>query len=47
MKAFLETMDYRLFAIYEQMYEWPSGEPQLRRVNAVFISRTVIEGHAT
>ena len=43
LKAYLEKMEYYLFAIYEQVGEWPKKEPQLRRANAVFISRHVIE----
>jgi FkbM family methyltransferase len=42
MKLFLEERDYRVFAIYEQVHEFPTCEPHLRRTNAVFISREVI-----
>jgi hypothetical protein len=43
LKAFLESNDYRLFAIYEQVEEWPTDEPHLRRTNSLFISRRMIE----
>jgi FkbM family methyltransferase len=39
----MEAFGYRLFGIYEQVHEWPSGRPQLRRVNAAYISRPTIE----
>ena len=35
--AFLEPRGYFLFGIYEQVNEWPSGQPHLRRSNLVFI----------
>ncbi len=43
LKAFLEARDYLLFALYEQVNEWPTRSPHLRRVNAVFISRSLSE----
>ena len=43
MKAYLEQFDYRLFALYEQMHEFKTNAPHLRRVNAVFLSRRTIE----
>ena len=43
LKGFLESKGYALFALYEQVNEWPAREPQLRRANAVFISPRVIE----
>lgn len=42
---FLYPLDYLLFGIYEQMHEWPTREPHLRRSNAVFISRELIAAH--
>lgn len=38
----LEANGYRLFGIYEQWPEWPTGEPHMRRSNPVFISEQVI-----
>jgi len=37
-KAHLEPRGYRLFAVYQQVGEWPTGEPYLRRADLVFIS---------
>ena len=34
----LEPLGYRLFGLYDQTHEWQTGEPKLRRLNAVFIS---------
>ncbi|PQO29777.1 FkbM family methyltransferase [Bremerella cremea] len=45
MKLFLESFDYRVFALYEQMHEFKTKSPHLRRVNAVFISRNLIRQH--
>lgn len=42
---FLYPLDYLLFGLYEQMHEWPTGEPHLRRCNAVFISRELVASH--
>lgn len=39
----LEGYGYRLFHLFEQAQEWPTRRPNLRRVNAVFTSRNVIE----
>lgn len=39
LKAKLQGWDYYLFGVYEQMPEWPSREPQLRRADLVFISK--------
>ena len=36
--TYLEGFGYRLFALYEQVPEWQTGRPQLRRTNPVFIS---------
>lgn len=46
LKAKLESLDYFLFAIYEQVGEWLAKRPHLRRTNPVFISRSLIEGSA-
>jgi len=46
LKDFLERYGCALFGIYEQVNEWPSGEPHLRRTNPVFISDTVIRDNA-
>jgi FkbM family methyltransferase len=45
LKSFLESNSYFLFGIYQQIHEWPSEEPQLRRVNATFISSDVIRSY--
>ena len=42
LKEFLEPLGYFLFGIYEQMHEWPTDEPHLRRTNLVFVSQQVI-----
>jgi FkbM family methyltransferase len=42
-KAHLEPRGYRLFGIYQQKGEWPSGEPHLRRADLVFVSGPVRE----
>lgn len=42
LKSYLENFNYSLFGIYEQMHEWPANEPQLRRTNPIFISKSVI-----
>lgn len=39
--SFLEAKRYSLFGVYEQVREWPTGKPNLRRVNAVYISDNV------
>lgn len=43
LKEFLDSKSYFLFGIYEQMYEWPTSEPHLRRSNPVFVSKDIIE----
>ncbi|MFT6198223.1 MAG: FkbM family methyltransferase [Nonlabens sp.] len=40
-KEYLEKFDYRLYGIYKQIHEWPTKKPILRRVNALFISKTI------
>ena len=37
-KAHLESKNYFLFGLYEQVHEWPTKAPHLRRANAVFLS---------
>lgn len=43
LKAFLELHGYYLFGVYEQVNEWPTRSPNLRRTNPVFISQQLIE----
>lgn len=47
LNATLQAAGLRLFALYEQMHEWPAGEPHLRRVDAVFVSSAQIAAHRT
>jgi FkbM family methyltransferase len=42
LKEHLEEKGYRLFALYQQMREWPTDSPHLRRVDAVFISAPLV-----
>ena len=42
---FFDQNDYFLFALYEQMHEWPTKEPHLRRTNPVFVSNSVIQSN--
>jgi len=42
---FLERRGYLLFGVYEQVHEWPTGAPNLRRANPVFISEKVIRAN--
>lgn len=42
LKEFLESKQYYLFGIYEQVGEWITKQPQLRRSNLLFISEHVI-----
>jgi FkbM family methyltransferase len=42
LKSHLEARGYLLFAIYEQVHEWPSAQPHLRRSNPVAVSRRVL-----
>jgi FkbM family methyltransferase len=46
LKQHLEARSYVLFGLYEQMHEWPTNQPQLRRINPVFISQRVIDLHS-
>jgi hypothetical protein len=41
-KEYLELKSYYLFGIYEQVSEWRTLEPHLRRANLVFVSQEVI-----
>lgn len=43
LKEFLESHGYFLFGIYEQVTEWPTIEPHLRRTNPLFISHHMVE----
>ncbi len=43
LKSYLEAKNYFLFGIYEQVQEWPTQHTHLRRVNSVFMSRTMID----
>ncbi|MEV4757074.1 FkbM family methyltransferase [Micromonospora sp. NPDC049559] len=40
LKEFLEARGYLLFGVYEQVPEWPTGRPHLRRCNAVFLAES-------
>jgi FkbM family methyltransferase len=42
---FLQQFGYRIFGIYEQINEWPTSEPNLRRTNVVYISRQVMNAN--
>jgi FkbM family methyltransferase len=42
---FLEERNYLLFGIYEQVNEWPTRAPNLRRTNPMFISDSVIRAN--
>ncbi|VBB43580.1 Methyltransferase FkbM family [uncultured Desulfatiglans sp.] len=44
-RKFLESYRYFLFGIYEQVPEWPTGEPHLRRINPIFVSQQVIQNN--
>ncbi len=44
--AHLGARNYFLFGIYEQVLEWTTREPNLRRVNPVFISERVVKANA-
>ncbi len=43
-KNHLEGLGYLLFGIYNQMNEWPTKEPQLRRADLMFLSDNVRKG---
>ncbi|MEE4538584.1 MAG: FkbM family methyltransferase [Erythrobacter sp.] len=42
----LATYDFKPFGIYNQALQWPTGEPFLRRVDAVFISPALVARYA-
>jgi FkbM family methyltransferase len=44
-KDHLERRSYFVLGLYEQFSEWPTREPNLRRVNAVFASKSVIQAN--
>jgi FkbM family methyltransferase len=44
LKAYLEGHGYRLFGIYDQVNEWPTRQPHLRRANPLFIAPEVLRG---
>ena len=44
-KEHLEEMNFFLFRVYDQVPEWPTREPHLRRSNLVFLSERVISLH--
>lgn len=46
LSKFFEEENYFLFGVYEQVNEWPTKEPHLRRTNPVFISDRVIKANA-
>lgn len=41
-KSYLESFGYRLFGIYDQVNEFPTSRPYLRRTNSVFVSSSTI-----
>lgn len=43
--SFLGDRNYFLFGIYEQVLEWPSSSPNLRRSNPVFVSERVVKAN--
>jgi hypothetical protein len=43
-RTFLEPRGYRLFGIYQQVGEWPTGQPHLRRADLVFVSEPARTG---
>lgn len=47
LQQFLEPRGYHLFGIYEQMNEWVTHAPNLRRTNPIFVSDRVIRQNLT
>jgi FkbM family methyltransferase len=45
LQGFLEPRGYLLFGVYEQVTEWPTRRPELRRANLAFISEAVAEAN--
>jgi FkbM family methyltransferase len=41
LKQHLEARGYRVFGVYQQKDEWPTGAPHLRRADLVFVSPTL------
>lgn len=41
LKAFLEKNGYRLYGFYDQVNEWPTRQPHLRRTNPLFVSSEI------
>ena len=39
---FMQSRGYLLFGIYDQQNEWQTGDPQLRRSNPVFFSKSAL-----
>ncbi len=46
LKRLLEEKRYFLFGLYEQVEEWPTSEPHLRRTNPVFISEQAVRANS-
>ena len=46
LKSLLESYDYFIFGIYEQMREWIEKKPHLRRANVVIVSEKMIRKHS-
>jgi FkbM family methyltransferase len=42
---FLQQYGYRIFGIYEQISEWPTGQSNMRRANVVYISQKVMKAN--
>lgn len=42
---FLSDYDFKIFKIYEQINEWPTDSPFLRRINIAFMSKEFAENH--
>lgn len=45
LKAHMEQRGYYLFGIYEQVHEWKTSQPIVRRTNPVFISPELWRSH--
>tara|TARA_B100001093_G_scaffold516749_1_gene596264 strand:- start:796 stop:1536 length:741 start_codon:yes stop_codon:yes gene_type:complete len=43
LKSYMEEQGYLLFGIYEQVHEWTTKSPNLRRVNPVYVSKALID----
>jgi len=42
---FLGERSYLLFGVYEQVLDWPTRSPMLRRTNPVFVSQRVVDAN--